>query len=192
MRLSDTIIGILIVLTSPVVTLAQDISFKDINPPEPFTNYVESYKTKFEDLTKKYTNSPLTPAVLVQFSNDLSQLEDEFRQERREDYETFRKVTTLVQSCTNGSPGKRKVCPAPTITCPSDFELVSQETSITGGGAAELGRYNTELSWEVVKTGKGRNEGTAVVSCRYSDDFINNTVANEIKEIKKLAGFGDS
>ncbi|OYD97884.1 hypothetical protein CDG76_03335 [Nostoc sp. 'Peltigera membranacea cyanobiont' 210A] len=193
MRLSYTIIGILIVLTSPVVTFAQDISFQDINPLESFTDYyVAKYKPKFEALTTKYTNVPITPGVLIQFSNDVSQLENEFSQERREDYESFRKVTTLQQSCTNGVSGKTKVCPAPTITCPSDFKLVSEESFITGGGAAELSRSNTEISWQVSKSGKGRNEGTAVVHCSYSDDFISNTVANEIKEIKKLAGFGDS
>lgn len=160
----------------------------DINTPEPFDNYVASYKKRFHDIAEKYSKLPPSIEVLKRFSKDIGNLESEFRKERREDYQTYRHKIQGTQSCTQDVSGKRKVCPADTITCPKDTVLVGNESGVTGGGTYETGRNSNSLSWEVVKTGKGRNEGTATVHCAYDERYVSVKVEDELKRIKQLAG----
>ncbi|WP_339138207.1 MAG: hypothetical protein WGN25_08235 [Candidatus Electrothrix sp. GW3-4] len=160
----------------------------EINTPEPFDNYVSSYKQRFKDIAEKYSKLQPSMDVLKRFSKDLSNLEGEFRKERREDYQTYRYRIQKTQSCTNGVSGKRKVCSGPKITCPPDTVLVGNESGVKGGGTYENGRTTNSLSWEVVKTGKGRNEGTATVHCTYDERYVSVKVEDELKRIKKLAG----
>ncbi len=179
----------LFIIVFVFASLSMSAIATEINTPEPFDNYVEKYKYRFAEIQAKYSGStrPITE-ILRDFAKDIGRLEEEFRQERREDYETYRHQIQKNQSCTNGTAGKRKVCGGPTITCPADTFLVENESGVRGGGTYLKGKTNKSLSWEVVKTGKGRNEGTATVHCAYEDKYVSVKIEDELKRIKKLAG----
>lgn len=174
-----------------VLGISLNVSAQEMNIPQAFDTYVEKYKQRFSDIREKYeaqqSKRPLGD-ILMDFSHDVGILETEFRDERREDYEGYRKIIVANQSCTSASNGKRKVCHAQTIVCPEDLKIMTEEVSVTGGGVNVTSLSADGVVWHVVKTGKGRNVGTASVPCVYEDRFISVTTNDELDRIKKLAG----
>ena len=153
------------------------------NAVQPLSEYVELYNERYDNALFRFTHGDGTPEErAIQFAEEVQDIKNKFQDQRRGDYKAYRLVKQAGQSCTNGRPGKKKTCNAPTLSAPANHYLV--DATIVGGGAYTRNRTNTELSWKVVKTGKGRNHGTATAFFAYSADYIESQLNAEYELLR--------
>ena len=160
----------------------------DINPIPSIDAYANQYRQSYDVIKKAFATNATEDfdTALSQFERDRDKLDNDFFNRRTNDYKNYRKEFIASQSCTNGVSGKKKDCPAAPIICPTNTFIKSGDYTLVGGGGSLLGVTDNRIDWRVRKTGKGRNEATINVKCRYKDSFVAQSVKNDISKIREL------
>lgn len=178
--------AILSTLSFPALS-EQRVNFQNQVPG--FDSFIESYRRDINRMQRMFSGEEAGGSMrdIIKEYNTLTQ---EMEIQRIAQYNSAIALATNSDSCTNGVSGKVKDCNLRTVKCPQNMYNGS-EAQIFGGGVKHRGQTRDSFSFNIRKTGKGRNEGGVTLICRYEPQYITASVSAEMSRILEIVD-GDS
>jgi len=164
-----TIISICFVLCSGYVT-AQDYSVT------PLSDYLLPYKDRHRIILRSIedNNDLSISEKLVLYESEISKQKEDFKINRRAEYQSKSVELSIGHSCTSGVSGNVKQCGYVYITAPNNNLYTRTDwISVVGTNKGTVvSPDGSSAGLNMTVAGKGRNEGTLKATFRYKPESI--------------------
>lgn len=169
------------IVTNIICISAQDYSVR------PLSGFLQPYKDKHGIILKSIEDNPNLTITqkLVFYESEMSKLKEEFRSERRAEYQSKSVELSVTHSCTSGSSGGVKDCGYKYINAPNGNMYTRTDwirVSGTNKGTT-VAADGSSAGLRMTVSGSGRNAGTLHATFRYRPESISTLVDKETVDL---------
>jgi hypothetical protein len=189
-QIKIVIIVTIIILTNTIHVLSQNYLVK------PLSDYLGPLELKHSNLIKSIEEkTSLSNSEKLNFyQNELNKLKEEFKIDRKAEYESKSVEMSVSHSCTSSSSGSSKNCGFKYVYAPNK-DLYTRREWVTVKGTNKgitVAADGSNAGLKMTVAGKGRNSGTLTATFRYRPEEISNFLVVEIIELFKGFSFTSS
>lgn len=172
---------VILFLTYSVSVTAQDYSVK------PLTDFLQPYKDKHRIILKAIedrTDLTITQKLLL-YESEMSKLKEEFRTNRKTEYQSKVVELSVEHSCTSGSSGGVKKCGYKYVYAPNDnmYTRTDWIRVVGTNKGTTVAPDGSSAGLNMTVAGKGRNAGTLYSTFRYRPESISTLVDKETVDL---------
>jgi hypothetical protein len=154
------------------------------------SEYKGVYKDKrriiLEAIDRLPANTPISERMRI-YDSEMLKLKQQFRGERKSEYESKQAAIATAHSCTSGSSGGVKNCGWKCSTSPNTALLFTQSSWVKYEGTVKGRRItSTEACIKETVAGSGSNQGTVTAIFRYLPATIETLLNAEVEQLSNM------
>jgi hypothetical protein len=181
MKLQIKISGIIAFMSFFLVQSNSTTAQNNAASVKSLSDFLQTYKDKHQIILKSVEDTNLTiTQKLMLYESEMGNLKEEFKVDRRAEYQSKSVKLSVAHSCTSGSHGGVKKCGYKYVLAPKNMYTRTNWVKVTGTNKGiSIGSEGSFAGLNMTVAGKGTNSGTLTAIFRYKPESIAKLVDEE-------------